>query len=72
MLIMQKEDVKMSTKKNESLSYINNGAVDFYCFFVRHDILFLSVENCSFGVWCLLIVGLLFAFCTSKIRRIKW
>lgn len=51
---------------NETLSYIRN-----LCFFIKQDIPIISVENCSFVIWCLTIFYLsLFIFRKSRMKRI--
>lgn len=50
---------------NETLSYIRN-----LCFFIERDIPFVSIENISFTIWCLTIIGLsFFTFYKSKTRK---
>lgn len=51
---------------NETLLHIRK-----LCFFFKQDFPFVSIENCSFIIWCLTIVSLsLFIYFKSKIRKI--
>lgn len=50
---------------NETLTYIRK-----LCHFINHDIPYITVENCSFFIWCLMIIAILiFIFGMSNARR---